>query len=171
MSLAIQIMPISPIIKKFILTSLLSIFFCSTTAFSAEVLTIQPISFGGIIKSPFGGQIEIDARSGSATPVALFDGNSILDGNGYSGRIRIFFDRAYQSVTLIYPDSILLQKLPAGPETITMDNIAVNSMTSAMSTEEGELIDFYIGGRLLMNRDHNGLYEGIMTITVNLNNP
>lgn len=164
-------MPISTIVNKIVLTFLSTIFFCSTPAFAAYVLTTQPINFGGILVSPIGALIEIDARSGVAKPSVLIDGKSILDGNGISGRIRIFADKSYQTITLIFPESVILQELPAGPATVTMDRMADRSMISETSTEAGQILDFHLGGRLRIGRGQSGNFEGTMTITINIHNP
>lgn len=160
-------------LNKVILIALLFITLSFESVFSAHVTSSQAISFGSIIASHTGDVIEIDARFGPANPFVLTSGYSHLEGDGYSGVIRVFSDIAGQTISLTYPASVLLEE-PPGPssETMLLDAIDIRSKTSAVSTTAGEEIEFNIGGRLHINSGQNGdLYTGTMSVTVDIYNP
>ncbi len=161
------------VLNKVVLISLFVVTFFFESAFSAHVTSSQAISFGSIIASHTGDVIEIDARNGSAIPFVLTSGYTHLEGDGFSGIIRVLSDISGQTIILTYPASVILEE-PPGPssETMVLDAIDIRSKTSAVSTTAGEEIEFNIGGRLHINSGQNGdLYTGTMTVTVDVYNP
>ncbi|MBU1194306.1 MAG: DUF4402 domain-containing protein [Proteobacteria bacterium] len=147
---------------------LVIVLLCGNSLFSASISFIQPISFGNIIASPFGEIIEINAKTGPATPTVFSAGNSYVNG-GFSGIIRVYSDIPGQMISLIYPVSIVLQA--SGANNMTLDGIDARSKIFATSTAVGE-IDFDVGGLLHINSGQvSQNYTATMTVTVNIINP
>lgn len=161
------------VIIKVILTVLFMITIFFDSVFSAQVTYSKAINFGSIITSHMGDVIEIDARYGPAIPFVLTSGYTHLEGDGFSGVIRVLSDIRGQTIILTYPASVILEE-PPGPSSKTMilDAIDIRSKTSAVSTTAEEEIEFNIGGRLHINSGQNGdLYTGTMDVTVDVYNP
>ena len=145
---------------------------CPKQGIAADVILTQPMSFGNIIVAPGGDGVDINAKYGPAKPVSLSRMGSHLDGSGYSGLIRVLSDRAGQTITLVYPVSILLKGMDSPLDTMLLDTILLKSKNYAISTKAGEEIDFDIGGRLHIKSDQHGqAYTGTMPVTVNIFNP
>lgn len=136
-----------------------------------QELLNRPISFGAIIASPFGDVIEIDARNGPATPFVATGGYSQVDGNGFSGIVRIISDVSGQTINLVYPNSLTLTANGV-PDTMTLDSIDTRSETTAVASSVGETFDFDVGGRLHIGANQRmQQYSVTMTVTVNVINP
>ena len=136
-------------------------------ALGASVGLVQPISFGNIIASPTGDTVEINARSGPATPAVVTFGNTIVSG-GQSGLIRVVADMAGQTITFLYPATVTLS---GGSDTMTLDGIAARSMEVQVSPGAGD-VDFHMGGLLHIGVGQDGAsYTGTITIDINVINP
>lgn len=155
---------------RFLFILFILLFTYTGPAFPVTADVQQGVNFGTIIANPAGADIEIDARLGPATPVMISGAYSHVDDNGYSGIVRVRSDAPGQTITLLYPASVILDAV--GLDTMTYDFISDRSENSALSIMADEDIFFDIGGRLHIGNGQRGLpYSGNMTITIDVMNP
>lgn len=156
--------------SNFIPLSFIIIVIWVTSAFSASVTVIRPMSFGAIVASPTGDVIEIDARLGPDEDLRVLTPTNAIVRGGYSGIVRVVSDIAGQMINVIYPESVALTT--DGFPDMMIDGIGSRSKTFAGSVTDEEVIDFHIGGLLhIVNVQNNAYYSGEMTLEVDVINP
>lgn len=138
-------------------------FFAQGASFSV----VRPLDFGHVIASPYGGQVTIDAASGSAIPVSTGGGWTQVTG-GSSAQIRFTPDQPGQQAVMLYPSEVLLS---SGANQVRITGAPVHS-TQTLTAVDLTPQFLHVGGILqLGGGPASGGYSGTLTVTITVHNP